>query len=105
MFLVQIWMRKKEGMSLEAFMSYWINEHAPLARDGYERLRGYEIKAVTRVPEGQRAPYDGVAELSWDSREDFSSDMRTEAAKSGAEDLGNFTDESGLVFIERTTIV
>ena len=98
---VQIWARKKEGMSSEEFRSYWEEQHAPIARDGYANLKGYVVNVVTRVPQGQEAPYDGVAELWWDSREDFSADMKSEAAALGAEDLKTFTSASGLLFVEQ----
>ncbi len=104
MFKVHIWLRKKEGMSSEEFRDYWINRHAPIARDGYASLKGYVVKVVTRVPQGQEAPYDGVAELSWDSREEFSSDMKSDVAAQAAEDLNSFTSGSGLLFVEESTI-
>ena len=45
--------------------------------------------------------YDGVAELTWDSREDFAADMKSDAARAGTEDLQTFTDAFGLVFVEQ----
>lgn len=97
---VHIWLRKKEGMSVEEFRDYWVGTHAPIARDGYDRLRGYAIDVVTRVPEGQEAPYDGIAEMTWDTREDFSADMKSEAAMTATDDLANFTSAFGLLFVE-----
>ncbi|MGH2572261.1 MAG: EthD domain-containing protein [Actinomycetota bacterium] len=101
---VHIWLRKKEGMSADAFRDYWLNNHAPIARDGYENLRGYVVNLVTRVPEGQEAPYDGVAELTWDDREGFSVDMKRDAAKRATADLANFTAASGLLFVDQTIV-
>lgn len=101
---VHVWMKRKEGMSPEEFQDHWLNHHAPIARDGYEGLRGYTVNVVTRVPEGQEAPYDGVAELWWDTREEFSADMKSDAAKRGTEDLANFTAQAGLLFVETTII-
>ena len=104
MYKVHIWLRKREDMSAEEFREYWLTRHAPIARDGYERLRGYAVKVVTGAPRDQQAPYDGIAELSWDSREDFAADMRSEAARRGTEDLGRFTSGFGLVFVEEHTV-
>ena len=101
MFKVHIWLRKKDEMSAQEFRSYWERQHAPIAREGYPNLKGYVVNVVTRVPQGQEAPYDGVAELSWDSRDDFSADMKSEAATRGAEDLKKFTSASGLLFVEQ----
>ena len=39
-------MRKKDGMSAEEFGRYWVEQHAPLARDGYANLRGYVVNLV-----------------------------------------------------------
>ena len=97
---VHIWLRKKDDMTTEEFRDYWVGTHAPIARDGYAALKGYAIHVVSRVPEGQEAPYDGIAELWWDSREEFSSDMKSEAARRGTKDLANFTSASGLLFVE-----
>jgi len=101
---VHIWLRKKDEMSTDEFRDYWLAKHAPIAGEGYERLTGYAVNLVTRVPEGQEAPYDGVAELTWDSRDDFKTDMASEAAKRASEDLANFTSASGLLFVERTVV-
>ena len=104
MFIVHIWLRKKEGMSAEEFQRYWMEEHAPIAREGYPALKGYVVNVVTRVPQGQEAPYDGVAELWWDSRDDFAADMKTEAAARGNEDLKSFTSGFGLLFVEQSNV-
>jgi uncharacterized protein (TIGR02118 family) len=104
MFRVHIWLRKKDGMSAEEFQRYWIEEHAPITRDGYAGLKGYVVNVVTRVPQGQEAPYDGVAELSWDSRDDFSADMKSEAAAQATEDLKGFTSGFGLLFVEQSSV-
>ncbi len=103
MFKIHIWLRKKNEMSAKEFQRYWIENHAPIARDGYPALKGYVVNVVTRVPQGE-APYDGVAELWWDSRDDFSADMKTEAAARGTEDLKRFTSGFGLLFVEQSTV-
>lgn len=104
MFRVHIWLRKKDEMPAEEFQRYWMEEHAPIARDGYSGLKGYVVNVVTRVPQGQDAPYDGVAELRWDSREDFSADMKSEAAARATEDLKGFTRGFGLLFVEQSEV-
>ncbi len=104
MFRVHIWLRKKGDMSAEEFQRYWAEEHAPIARDGYPALKGYVVNVVTRVPQGQEAPYDGVAELSWDSRDDFSADMKSEPAARATEDLKGFTSAFGLLFVEQSSV-
>jgi uncharacterized protein (TIGR02118 family) len=99
-----IWLRRKEGMSPEDFRDYWISKHAPITRDGYEHLQSYTVDLVTRVPEGQTAPYDGVAVLTWADREGFKADMASPAAKQATEDLSSFTDAFGLLFVEEQIV-
>jgi uncharacterized protein (TIGR02118 family) len=101
---VHIWLRRKEGTSPEEFRAHWLERHAPIARDGYEHLRGYVVNVVTGAPRGQDPIYDGVAELTWDSREDFVADMKSEAAKAGGEDLETFTDGFGMLFVDQDVV-
>ncbi len=101
---VHIWLRKKEGMSADEFRDHWLNNHAPIARDGYEHLLGYVVDLVTRVPEGQEAPYDGVAELTWEDRDGMRADFATAASTRSTEDLGTFTDAFGLLFVEQIVV-
>lgn len=101
---VHIWLRHKDGMSEEEFKEYWLTKHARIAGDGYEHLTGYTVALVTRVPEGQERPYDGVAILEWPDRDGFKADMGTEVAKRSTDDLANFTSGFGLLFVEEHTV-
>jgi len=101
---VHIWVRKREGLSAEDFGTYWLEQHAPIAGQEYEHLRGYTVALVTRVPEGQEAPYDGVATLTWEDRDGFRADMASDAAKRSTDDLGTFSSGFGLLFVEETVV-
>ena len=101
---VHIWLQKKADLSEEEFKDYWLTKHAPIAGDGYENLSGYTVSLVTRVPEGQERPYDGVATLEWPDRDGFKADMGSEVAKRSTDDLANFTDAFGLLFVEEHTV-
>ena len=100
MFRLHIWLKKKDDMSAEEFREYWATRHAPLVREGYVGLRTYELNVVTRVAGAGEAPYDGLAVLVWDSRDDFSADMKSEAAARATEDMANFTSASGVLFVD-----
>jgi uncharacterized protein (TIGR02118 family) len=104
MMKVLIWARKRDEMSDEEFRDHWLNTHAPIAGSGYEHLKGYTVNLVTRTPEGQERPFDGIAELSWDDRDGFKADMKSEASARGAEDLKTFSSGSGLLFIEQHVV-
>ncbi len=100
MMRVHIWLRKKDGMTLEEFRDYWLSTHAPIARDGYDHLQGYRVNVVTGAPRGQDVAFDGLAELWWDSRDGFAADMKSEAARASTEDLARFTSATGILFVE-----
>jgi uncharacterized protein (TIGR02118 family) len=104
MYRMHTWLRRKDGMSVEAFRDYWLTTHAPIVRDGYANLRGYELHTVTRVPGDGEAPYDGLAVLSWDSRDDFKADIATPAAQAATDDMANFTSGSGVLFVETDVV-
>lgn len=69
------------SLTREAFQLYWFERHAPLVRKHSEflRIRRYvqvhslSIGANEALAASRGAPgmYDGVAELWWDSLEDF----------------------------------
>jgi uncharacterized protein (TIGR02118 family) len=101
---VHIWLRRKEGMSPEDFADYWLKRHAPIARDGHPGLKGYTVDLVTKVPGGGEAPYDGIAVLTWDTREEFSADMKSDVAARATEDMQSFTSASGLLFVEEHVV-
>ena len=104
MFKTHIWLKKQQGMSEEDFRAYWLEKHAVIARDGYEHLRSYVVNFATGAPKGQETPFDGVAEMTWDSRDDFVADMKSDASKAGSDDLANFTDGFGLYFVEQHVV-
>jgi uncharacterized protein (TIGR02118 family) len=104
MLKAQIWLKKKGGMSEEEFRDHWLNVHAPIARDGYERLRSYTVNIVTGAAGKGEPLFDGLAEMTWDDRDAFVEDMRSEAAARGNDDLANFTDGFGLVYVETHTV-
>jgi uncharacterized protein (TIGR02118 family) len=91
-------------MSVEEFREHWVNSHAPIVRDGYAGLRGYELHTVTRVPGDGEAPYDGVAILSWESRDDMKADVTSPAAQAATDDMATFTSGSGVLFVETDVV-
>ena len=96
---VHIWIRKKEYLSDDEFADYWLHHHAPIARDGFEHLTGYTVTLVTRSPEGQERPYDGVAEMTFDDRDGFRADMSGDANARATKDLETFASAFGLLFV------
>jgi uncharacterized protein (TIGR02118 family) len=79
-------LRRKPGMSLEEFQRYWRETHAPLVAERAETLgiRRYvqvhtsdlsQLHAALQARNGGAPePFDGVAELWFDSLDDIASD-------------------------------
>lgn len=69
--------RRREGMSPEEFRAYWFDRHGPLVRQHAQTLRARRYvqshridspaNAVVRKARGSAEPYDGIAEIWWDS--------------------------------------
>ena len=81
MFKAIILLARPEGTSREAFRRWWLDEHAPLARElpGLRRL-------VFNVVDGDDGAYDGVSELWFDSREAFDAAYASDHGRAVAAD-------------------
>jgi uncharacterized protein (TIGR02118 family) len=81
----------KPGMSNEEIKTRWVDKHAPYAMK-MKNLRGYRINIATddyQEIEGE-LPYDGTAELWWDSLEDMKQDLSSMEGRKAGEDAGLF---------------
>ena len=101
-------LRRKEGMTREEFQSYWLNTHGPLVQKHAPATgcRRYVQVHTATTPlddllagsRGAPEPYDGVAELWWDSVEDLVASASTpdgqKAAQELLEDERNFIDHA-----------
>lgn len=67
MFKAMILLKRRDGLSLEAFAHWWLHTHAPLAAD-LPKVRGVHFNLVDGDGSGA---FDGVSELWFDSRADF----------------------------------
>ncbi len=99
-------LRRSPSLSLEEFQDYWLNKHGPLVRTlqpvlgmtryvQLHRLRGDladGMRRARRAPE----PYDGVAELWWQSEETWRTASRNPEAREAnrllLEDEAKFID-------------
>ena len=105
-------LRRKAGLSREAFLAYWKDEHGPrvighLAAMGCRRyvqvkaLAGGLADAIANSRGGPE-PFDGVAELWFDDAESFARHGRTDAGRAAAKDL--YQDELNFIDLERSVI-
>src|SRR2546423_14076642 len=114
-------LRRLSTLSSEEFHAYWYETHGPLVRRQAEKLkiRRYvqthtltdPLNAVLRQSRGAEEPYDGVAELWWQSRDEIEKTLATaegrEAARILLEDEKKFIDlaRSALWIAEERPIV
>ena len=81
MFKAVILLTRNDGVTRDQFRDWMLVGHSPLAR----QLPGLR-KLVFNVVENEDAPYDGVSELWFDSREAFDAAYATEIGTSVAGD-------------------
>jgi uncharacterized protein (TIGR02118 family) len=81
--------RRKDDVSREEFVRYWEEEHVPKVLE-LPAVRKYTIAPAI----SSTAPYDGIAELYYDSVEDIKKGDDTEAMRRIKEDEETFIAES-----------
>jgi uncharacterized protein (TIGR02118 family) len=92
-------LKAKPGMSREEFTQRWVSEHAPLTLK-FPRMTGYCINiAIDEFQEVDgELPYDGTAELWWDSLEDLQADFDSPEGEAAGADGDEFTVERTHVY-------
>ena len=85
-------LKANPGLSREEFARRWVEGHAPLTLK-FKNLKGYRINvAIDEYQEIEgELPYDGTAELWWDSLEEMQEDFASEAAETAVADADTFT--------------
>jgi uncharacterized protein (TIGR02118 family) len=96
MIRVEFMIRRKAGLSLEEFQHYWLHEHGPLVASFQRHLGIIRYVQSHRLDDplndrlaasrgGMEPPYDGVAELWFQSEHAFAATLATpEARTAGA---------------------
>lgn len=80
------------GMDRAAFAERWVEGHAPLTLR-FPNLKGYRINvAIDEYQEIEgELPFDGTAELWWESVEDMQEDFASDVAAEAVADADTFT--------------
>jgi uncharacterized protein (TIGR02118 family) len=104
--------RRRQDMPPEEFHRYWLEEHGPLARGLVEPLgaRRY-VQTHTVAPElnpqlaatrGTAEAFDGLAEIWWDSLDDFASAFASEKGHEAGQTL--MEDEAKFIDFGRSSL-
>ena len=92
---VVVLLTKKDGMTGEEFRRYWREVHGPMG----ERMPGVR-RYVQNHAATDGAPYDGIAEMWFDSMEAMQAAFTSEAAQEAARDVPNFLASQQVVMVE-----
>ena len=95
-----ILLTRKPGTTHEEFVDWWLNRHAPLARQ-LPRLRKAVFNVVDQPGDGEP---DGVSELWFDSHADFTAAYESDIGKAVvADSLANVASRQRL-FVDENEI-
>lgn len=99
MFKAMILLTKRSDMSSQEFAHWWLNEHAPRARE-LPTVREIRFNLVADAED-----VDGVAELWFDSREDFEAAYATDIGKAVAQDSLDHVSARVRLLVEENQIL
>lgn len=96
--------RKKSGLTAEAFRDYWLNTHAPLAA-AIPGMRGYRINIASDLGGQPSAPYDGSAEIWFDDRDAMERGLGSPEGEVAGDDTVHFAQSIEFLVTEEHVIV
>ena len=100
-------LKRKPGLSREAFEKRWLEEHTKLS-SRLPGLRGYRINIANGYqPEGTGAEplYDGTAELWWDSVEAMEASFASDIGVAAGADADQFAEVRIHIYTEEHFVV
>jgi uncharacterized protein (TIGR02118 family) len=98
-------LKARPGMSREQFRKRWVEEHCPFTLK-MKNLRGYRVNIALegyQELEGE-LPYDGTAELWWDSLEEMKEDFASQEGQAAGRDADTFTVVRSHIYMEEFII-
>jgi uncharacterized protein (TIGR02118 family) len=105
-------LRRLSPLSLAEFQDYWLNKHGPLVRSLQPALGMVRYVQLHRLPgdladgmrrvRGAPEPYDGVAELWWESEETYRAARRNPDAREAGREL--LEDEAKFIDLPRSPL-
>src|SRR5215210_1046299 len=94
------------GISHDEFVRYWRDVHALIAKQ-MPGLRKYNINPASAGGDGSDAPFDGIAELSFDDQAAYEAGFASPEGIATTEDAAKFIDMSKIksVVTEEISII
>ena len=96
--------RKKPGMGRQAFADYWLTRHAPLAAE-IPGMRGYRINVAGDPGDLAPAPYDGSAEIWFDTRAAMQAGLASAQGLIAGNDTAHFTASIEFLVTDETVVL
>lgn len=93
MIKTQLLVKRKSGMTLDAFTDYWMSAHVPITA----KIGGVKRQTISIIrPEFHRSetPWDGLANIWWESADELESAKKSDAYGAMIADEPNFIDLS-----------
>jgi len=84
-------LRAKPGLTRKEFERRWLEDHVPLTLK-FKNLKGYRVNiAIDEYQDYEgELPYDGTAELWWDSLDDMHEDFASDEGRIAGADADEF---------------
>lgn len=94
------------GISREEFGRRWVEGHAPFVLR-FKHLKGYRINvAIEEYQEIEgELPYDGTAELWWDSLDEMREDFDSPEVEAAVVDVDEFVAHQTLLVTRETVVL
>jgi uncharacterized protein (TIGR02118 family) len=93
MIKTQVLVKRKAGMTREAFADYWLGTHAAITAK-FGGIRRQTISIIRSDLQRADTPWDGLANAWWDDAAAIASARRGDAFRAMLEDEENFVDVS-----------
>jgi uncharacterized protein (TIGR02118 family) len=100
MFKAMILLTRRDDMTHDDFRTWWLGEHAPLAR-GLPGLRKIAFNVIETVD----ADYDGITELWFDDQAAFEAAYASDFGKSVAADSLAHVSQRIRLFVDEHNVV
>lgn len=97
-------LKRKPHISHNDFAQRWLHEHTKLSSQ-LPGLLEYRINIATPQQPNGEAPYDGTAELYWESLEAMEASFASDIAKIAGADADDFCDVRLHIYTEEHVVV